>query len=286
MATTFTNQATLQFGTQLISSNIAVGQISDVIEVTKQSLSDTYTTNDTLVYTVSVRNLGETALSGLTVTDDLGAYTFGAGTVTPLSYVDGTVTLYINGALQPAPIVTTTDGLAISGINIPALGNAVIIYSATLNSYAPLETDGSITNTVTVTGAGAESATAQDTVSADENPILSMAKSISPIPVTAGSEVTYTLVLSNAGNTAVLPTDNAVITDTFAPLLTGLSATLDGQPMTLNTDYTYNATSGEFATMNGALTIPAATFTQDPATGEWSSEPGTATLVITGTLAQ
>ncbi len=48
--------------------------------------------------------------------------------------------------------------------------------------------------------------------------------------------------------------------------------------------YTYDAVTGAFATVVGALTVPAATFTQDAATGVFTVDPGTSELVITGTL--
>ena len=38
------------------------------------------------------------------------------------------------------------------------------------------------------------------------------------------------------------------------------------------------------ATVPGAITVPAATFTQDPETGAWSVAPGTVTLTVTGTI--
>jgi len=39
-----------------------------------------------------------------------------------------------------------------------------------------------------------------------------------------------------------------------------------------------------FATVPSAITVPAATFTQNPATGAWSVIPGVSTLVVTGTV--
>ena len=102
---------------------------------------------------------------------------------------------------------------------------------------------------------------------------------------TADSDwVTYTFVIQNSGNQAVLATDNAVITDTFDPILTDLTVTFNGTPWTEGTQYTYDPVTGQFATLPGALTVPAATYTQDPVTGAYSATPGIATLVVTGTI--
>ena len=49
-------------------------------------------------------------------------------------------------------------------------------------------------------------------------------------------------------------------------------------------DYTYDATTGRFATVAGKVTVPAATYTQDAATGVWTTAPGSSTLTVTGTL--
>ncbi len=48
--------------------------------------------------------------------------------------------------------------------------------------------------------------------------------------------------------------------------------------------YTYDTATGAFATVTGALTVPAATYTQDAATGIYTVDPGVSNLVITGTL--
>ena len=96
--------------------------------------------------------------------------------------------------------------------------------------------------------------------------------------------VTYTFVITNTGNTPVIATDNAVITDTFDPILTNLVVTYNGTAWTEGTEYTYNAATGAFATVAGNVTVPAATYTQDPVTGIYTVTPGVATLVVTGTI--
>ena len=96
--------------------------------------------------------------------------------------------------------------------------------------------------------------------------------------------VTYTFVIQNSGNQAVVATDNATITDTFDPILTDLTVTFNGAPWTEGTQYTYNVATGLFTTNPGQITVPAATYTQDPVTGIYTMTPGIATLVVTGTI--
>ena len=96
--------------------------------------------------------------------------------------------------------------------------------------------------------------------------------------------VTYTFVIQNSGNQPVVATDNAVITDTFNPILTALAVTFDGTPWTQGVQYNYSEVTGVFATVAGQILVPAATYTQDPVTGAYTVNPGIATLVVTGTI--
>lgn len=114
--------------------------------------------------------------------------------------------------------------------------------------------------------------------------VLTISKSITPLQVVDNDRVTYTFVIQNSGNQAVVATDNAAITDTFDPVLTALAVTFEGAAWTQNVQYNYNETTGLFTTVPGQLLVPAASYTQDPVTGEYFVAPGIATLVVTGTI--
>ena len=281
---TFYNQATLRYNNTVTNSNIASGELVEVLSVTKTAVLDTYQIGETVTYAVSVLNSGTVPFSGLTVTDDLGAYTVGATTVTPLTYAAGSVQYYVNGVLQPAPAVTAGPPLQVSGITVPAGGNALILYEAQVNEFAPPVVEGTVVNTVTVAGAGVTAVTADETVTARQTAQLAVNKSISPAVVTDNSRVTYTLALQNTGNTAVEATDDAVITDNFDPILTDLAVSFNGVALTQGVDYTYDEATGAFATLPGAISVPAATYVQDPTTGVWTVTPGVSTLTIVGTI--
>ena len=49
-------------------------------------------------------------------------------------------------------------------------------------------------------------------------------------------------------------------------------------------DYTYDETTGSFATIAGKVTVPAALYVQDPLTDIWITSPGISTLIVTGTV--
>ncbi|MBO4217388.1 MAG: hypothetical protein J5940_05555 [Clostridia bacterium] len=281
---TFYNQATLTYSGGTVSSNVTSGELLEVLTVTKTAVVEEYTQGSDITYAVNIKNSGSIAYTGLTLTDDLGAYQFGETTLQPLDCVDGSVKYFVDGVLQPAPAVTAGPPLAIGGISVPAGSTATVLYTATANDYAPMSEAASITNTVTVGGGGVSDISASATVTAASNPVLEIAKSVSPASVAENGTITYTFVISNTGNAAADATDDVVVTDTFAPVLCNISVTYNGEAWASPANYSYDEASGVFSTASGGITVPAATYTQDPATGMWASEPGTATLTVTGTI--
>ena len=281
----FTNQATLSYNNITTSSNVVTGQLLEVLSATKTALVDTYSAQDVVTYVVSILNSGTTALNGLTVTDDLGAYSFGGQTLYPLDYIPGSVRLFINGVLQPAPAATAEAPLVISGINIPAGSNAVLVYEARVNQFAPLAEGSVINNTATVTGGGLSApVSAEETISSASQPQLTISKSLCPATIAENGQLTYTFVIQNSGSQPATVEDSIIVRDLFDPILEGLTVTLDGDPLAAGVGYTYDQATGEFATIAGQITVPAAQYVQDPATGLWVIQPGVAVLTVTGTV--
>ena len=281
----FTNQATLTYNGNSTNSNIAYGEILDVLVATKTAVEGSYTPGQLVTYVVTLRNTGGAPLAGLVVTDNLGGYDFNGATVYPLTYEVGSVALFANGVPQTAPTVTAGPPLVFSDITVPADGDVVIVYQARANAYANPAIGGTIDNTVTVTGDGLSAPiTATETVNASADPVLSISKSITPAQVVDNDRVTYTFVIQNSGNQAVVATDNAAITDTFDPILTALTVTFNGVSWTQGVQYNYNEATGLFTTVPGQILVPAATYVQDPVTGAYTATPGIATLVVTGTI--
>ena len=203
----FFNQATLSYNGISTNSNITVGELVEVLSMTKTAIADTYTDGDNVVYVINIVNSGTLPFTGLTLTDNLG-------------------------------------------------------------EFAPLAAESSVTNTATLTGGGITTPiTATETINASSEAVLTISKALCPSTVTENGEVTYTFVIQNTGNTAAVAADNASVTDTFNPILNGLSVTFNGTAWTLGDDYAYNTATGEFATVPGKITVPAATFTQDTETG-------------------
>ena len=282
----FTNQARLSYSNGVVNSNVVLGEILEVVSAAKTAIMDDYTRNDDITYVISGLNSGNTAVTGVSITDDLGSYAFGDQTLTPTSYVDGSVHLYINGTLVTAPTVAVAENsVTFSGITIPASSNFILIYETQVNSFAPLAVDSSIVNTANVSGNGIPTPiVVSETVVPEQAPELTLTKSVDPIPVTENGTLTYTFVIQNYGNTAAVATDEVIVSDTFDPILSGLTVTFNGTAWMEGVEYTYNDLTGEFATVASQITVPAATYTQDAVTGEWIITPGVSTLVVSGTV--
>lgn len=280
----FTNRATLTYSGGTVNSNVTTGEIVEVLSATKTAVVEQYGAGGEVTYVINVVNSGAVPFNGLTVADDLGEYLTEGLTLVPLDYVDGSVRLFVDGVLQATPSVTAGPPLVISGVNIPAGGVATLVYTTVANGYASPLADGVITNTAIISGGTLTPVTVSETVNAVVGPELSITKSVSPTTVTENGQITYTFTINNVGNTEAVVTDNVVITDTFDPILTGISVTYNGEAWTSPEDYSYDENTGVFTTAVGAITVPAATFTQDPVTGLWQTVPGTAVITVTGTL--
>ena len=95
----FSNQATLTYNGSSTNSNIAYGEILDVLTATKTAVEGSYTPGALVTYVVTLRNTGNATLAGLTITDDLGGYPFNGNTVYPLTYQAGSVAQFVTGTI-------------------------------------------------------------------------------------------------------------------------------------------------------------------------------------------
>ena len=280
----FYNYATLSYNQGVTNSNVVTGELVEVITVTKNAVASGYRSGDTLTYVVNIINSGNTAYNNLTLTDDLGAFTVGTGTVVPLNYLEGSVQYYVNGVLQASPAAVAGPPLTVSGINVPADSNVAIIYRVTVNEFAPLSLGSTITNTASVSGVGLTTVTASETLPVLEEAYLGITKAINPTTVVENEPLTYTFVITNTGNTAAVATDNVVLSDNFDPALDITAVTFNGAAWSSPANYSYDRSTGVFSTVAGQITVPAATYSTDPDTGAVAVTPGTAVLTVTGTI--
>lgn len=281
----FTNQASLRYNDTVTNSNIVVGNIVQSLEITKTAVRPEYYTDDDTSYVISITNSSSEDLTGLTVTDNLGAYRWNELRLVPLSYIEGSLRYFVNGVLQPELDPDAGETLVIPGVSVPANGSAMLIYEVRPNIYAPLEAGSTITNTATVEGRGvAETLAADEVVTVAERVLLSISKAIEPKTVTANGQITYTFVIQNTGNAPADAAVAAVVEDAFDPALNGLTATYNGKELVPDKDYTYDQTTGVFETTAGTIQLDAASFARDEATGAVIVTPSVGVLVVSGTI--
>lgn len=281
---TFYNQATLSYNDNVINSNVVTGELVEVVSGAKTSLTEEYQAGDKVTYTISIVNSGISVLNGLMVTDDLGAYSFDTLTLTPLTYVAGSVKYFQNGVQQAGIIVDAGPPLVLSGINVPAGGNVILVYEAKVNSYAPPTVGSTIINSAVIEGAGITEVTVTETITATPGAALTISKSICPDSVVENGQVVYTFVIQNIGNTDAVATDDVQVTDLFNPILNPIAVTFNSLPWTSPANYTYMTGTGMFQTVAGQITVPKATYAQDAVTGQWIVTPGVSVLKVAGTV--
>jgi uncharacterized repeat protein (TIGR01451 family) len=193
---TFTDTATVGSSTpDPVASNDSASEDTDVTAVADLSLvksdgADPVVAGTDLTYTIVVSNDGPSGATGVTVTDDVPAGT---------SFVSAD-----NGGSESGGAVTWTLG---------ALANGAAATLHVTVHVLPGRTAG-LTNTASVTGdqADPDSADLTDTETTAVAPSadLSVVKTDDADPVVAGTDLTYTITVSNDG-----PSDatNAVVTD-------------------------------------------------------------------------
>lgn len=286
MAQVITNQASLRFnyGTTEASvlSNIATATLTQALTASKTSLSTVYRAGDRVTFVVSLNHAGSSALSNVRVVDDLGAYTVGTLRVVPYDFVP-TALLFVNGISGGTLMPTTTDnGIIFTIPTMPASSNAQILYQVTVNDTAPRMTGETITNTVTISADGmTEAVTASDTLSAADYADVAVTKTMSPSTVVDGAQLVYTFQVTNSGNTDA---DAIVLSDTFEPAPVGITVAVDGTTLPAS-DYTYVNGVLTVSTVNGnPITLPAASFTQDPLSGVVTAVPSAMTITVRGTI--
>ncbi|MGB8860273.1 MAG: hypothetical protein WCC60_13490, partial [Ilumatobacteraceae bacterium] len=227
-------------GDNSATDNTAIVPTAD-LSITKTDGVATVNQGGTLTYTIVVNNAGPSAVVGATVSDPLPAALSGATWTCSASA----------GSVCPA----NGSGNINASVSLPSGGTATFTLTATVSG------SGSITNTATVTApvgvndpAGNNAAT--DITTAASTADLSITKTDGLTTIATGATVTYTIVASNAGPSAV----------------TGATVS-DVMPAQLSTPtWTCTASAGSTCPAAGAGNINAAV---DLAVG------GTATFTVT-----
>ncbi len=219
------------------------------LSIAKTHSPATLVPGQSMTYTITVTNLGPSAVTGATVADTLPAVISGAAWTCAAS----------TGASCPAG---ASGNISTSAVNLPPGGTATFTVTGTLSASAT----GTVTNTATVAApSGTTDPTpannsATDNGSPSPQADLSIAKTHSPTTPVPGQSMTYTITVTNAGPSAVT---GATVADALPAVITGAS-------------WTCAASTGASCPASGSGNI--ATSAVNLPSG------GTATFTVTGTL--
>ena len=285
MATPINNTASITYGYGRSGSDSAVSNTATTsliedyaISAYKLSNNQSFRVGENITYQVHISNDGVLDLYNVTMSDDLG------GTGNPLTFVDGSATLSING-LTSVLIPTTINPLVFTIPSVLVAGeNAIITYVAKVNSSLPQDVN-DITNTVIVS-ANEGSVTGQQilvtpnpttTITRAEYAEVQITKNVSASEVSVGDTFSYTLTLSNSGN---IEATGVIITDTLPEgfVISSITSVSGGiQRVFQPTEYSVDSSTNTLTLTTGAaetITVPAAV----------NGNSGTTVVTITGSI--
>lgn len=263
-------------------SNSAAVTILDSLVVAKKCFGTQYRIGEELTYILTLENNSTRSLTDIQISDDLGSFMTGnALLVTPLTYT-GPAYLLVDGlffAELPAEVSGHSVNFTIAAL--AAACRATVLYKAVVNEYAPYAPSSVIENTAVVTAPALnESKEASATASAENYVDVRIVKSMYPNPVTEGDNLTYDFAIYNYGNTVAT---DVVLTDTLISSPGVIAVSVDGVPVDSSQ---FDYADAVFMLPNAkallSITIPAATFTQDPITGAYTVEPGMVSIIVRG----
>jgi uncharacterized repeat protein (TIGR01451 family) len=216
---------------------VATPAIAD-LSITKTNGVSSVAAGSTATYVIVVRNSGPSPVTGATVTD-----------VFPPTFTSPTFTVASTGGATGA---SAGSGNINQTVNLPVGSSITYTVTGTVSPSAA----GAISNTAAVTApAGVADVNASNNVTNDTDTVaatpatadLSITKTNGVTASSPGGSVTYTIVVSNAGPTAVT---GAMVTDVFPPTLTNPTFTVS------NTGGATGATSGS-GNINQTVNLPA-----------------------------
>ncbi len=231
------------------------------LAITKTDGVTSATAGGSVTYTITASNAGPSNATGATVAD-----TFPASltcTWTCVGAGGGTCTASGSGNIN-------------NTVNLPSGGSVTYTASCTLSNAAT----GTLSNTATVTAPagvtdptpGNNSATDSDTITAAPGASVSGTKTVSPGPYTVGSNITYTIVLTNNGTGAQADNPGNELTDTLPASLALVSATAtSGTPTTTGNTVNWNGA----IPAGGSVTITITATILPAAAGQTVSNQGT-----------
>ena len=256
-----------------VTSNTATTNLITeyAMSAVKGSLNTGFRAGQNLTYYVHISNEGTSPLYNVTVSDDLG------GSSRPLTYVDSSASLNVNGTISSIT-PTTVNPLTFVLPNPLSSGDLATITFVTQVSSSLSDTVTEIVNTATVqANEGSASGSVLSispsptvTLPIEDYASVAMTKAVSASVVNVNEDFSYTLTLTNSGNTEA--TDVVVTISSITSETNGVQTTYSSSDYSINSGsntLTLPSTSSSLS-----ISVPAKT----------TSGNGTTTITITGSI--
>jgi uncharacterized repeat protein (TIGR01451 family)/fimbrial isopeptide formation D2 family protein len=232
-------------GNESATATTTINLVAADLSVTKTDSPDPVTAGGTLTYTITATNAGPNAATSVSLSDTLPAGTTFVSLSSPAGWSCTTPAVGAGGT------VTCTNASLSAGSAIFTLAVAV---APSVTAGTALSNSATVSSLTTDPNPGNESATATTAVVTSAN--LSVTKVDTPDPVTAGTNLTYTITASNAGpsNAATLSlSDTLPSGTTFVSL--SLPAGWSCTTPAVGASGTVTCTAATFAPGNAAFTL-------------------------------
>ena len=189
--------------------------------VTSSALPNPVTQGNNITYTQSVFNNGPAAATAATFTDTIPTGTTLASFTPPVNWTcnaipvggTGTITCTLNLA-QNIPVNGTVNFPLVVNVNLATAAGTTITNTANINVPCSSASDPNCAN---------NSASSSVVVASPTQADLSIVKTAAPEPVTEGTNLTYTLVVSNNGPAVA---QNVMVSDNIPSTTTYISASV------------------------------------------------------------
>lgn len=288
MATIITNRANATYNFEgsteprTTQSNITNTIVVDEygLEVSKQSLQQTFVPGENITYAVRITNIGSQSLTSITVSDNLGKM----DDVAPISYMQYSGRVSINGDfISVTP--TSLDPLVFSIPGTLAYGDSITLTYVTTVSSSLGNDITEINNTATVNArsvlnparAPITAVSNSATITRESSASLSIIKTANKSSIFSSDSLEYILTISNRG---LVEATNVVITDQLPTGFTVSNIRLE------NEDFVHDYAPSEYTLDGNLLTLPNETGTSINVKAYQPDVDNSAIVRIFGTFTQ
>lgn len=250
------------------------------VSIDKICLAESYFSGDDITYIISVNNNSNIPVFNIKIKENIGNDSSDKSSTptTDLKY-NNSFKYYVNGSPHEISSPKTYSDKTIFEIDaLPALSNALLIYSASITDNAPLELKSSIDNSSSlILPALGKTLIANHTLKVRETADLKIIKQIKSF---SSNNASYTLRIYNYGN---ISAENLTVNDKCEHIFSKLKVKLDNKNIS-DSDYTYNSGKLQIPSYGSkfSISVPEAKFTKDTSSQKNVIIPGTVEMLIEG----